>query len=80
MIHLVNSKTVQVVMETLKEREDLYKDQPIQYLTDEDLISVMWMKMVRVKVGRDFDKRKDDLIDLLAYGLCLLDRWCEWCD
>jgi len=62
--------------ERLSTRSHLYNDpEPFELMSDEDYVSMMRVKMFRVQQGADVEKRCDDLEDLIAYAVVLLDRW-----
>ncbi len=66
------------IVDKLKERRSLYKEpNPLVLMTDEDFIHMMRVKLLRVQYGRAQTKRRDDLLDLLAYGAWLLRRWTK---
>jgi len=63
-------------VERLVERVHLYNTpEPFEMMSDEDYVSMMRVKLFRVQQGADVEKRCDDLEDLIAYAVVLLDRW-----
>ena len=68
-------KVLQEVIDRLEERKELYDVEPVNLLTDQELIAVMKMKLYRVQFGKNPEKTMDDLLDLIAYALKLALRW-----
>lgn len=68
---------IELVKKTLQQRRGLYDVEPIDVMEDDELIAVMHMKLLRIKHGQHIAKQFDDLIDLLAYGLRLAERWYD---
>jgi len=63
-------------VERLVDRAHFYTaPEPFEMMSDEDYVSMMRVKLFRVQQGADVEKRCDDLEDLIAYAVVLLDRW-----
>ena len=63
-------------VEKLMEREQLYNvPEPFELMSDDDYVSMMRVKLFRVQQGSDMRAVVDDLEDLIAYAVVLLDRW-----
>ncbi len=62
-------------IEKLEKGETRYKDpEPLDLMNEDDLLSVMRVKLFRVQQGVDTCARCDDLEDLIAYAVVLLER------
>ena len=61
--------------ERLSTRSHFYTTpEPFELMSDEDYVSMLRVKLFRVQQGVDVEKRCDDLEDLIAYAVVLLDR------
>ena len=63
-------------VERVVERNMLYEHpQPLKLMTEQDYMSMLRVKLLKVQQGVDEKKRCNDLEDLIAYAVVLLDRW-----
>lgn len=63
-------------VEKLAEREHLYNvPEPLELMSDDDFVHMLRVKVFRVQQGVDMRTVCDDLEDLIAYAVVLLDRW-----
>ena len=65
------------VVMTLSSRRQLYEVEPVSIMLDSEIMAVIRMKYLRAKFGKDHNKRVDDLLDMIVYGLKLLERWWD---
>ena len=62
-------------VEKLMKREQLYNvPEPLELMSDDDYVSMIRVKLFRVQQGSDMRAVVDDLEDLIAYAVVLLDR------
>lgn len=62
-------------VEKLEKGETKYKDpEPLELMNENDLLSIMRIKLFRVQQGIDSHTKCDNLEDLIAYAVVLLER------
>jgi len=70
-------RVIRLARSRLADAKQTYTVEPLTKLTDEDICSIIKMKVLRVQYGTDDAKREDDMIDAVCYAIWLCSRILE---
>jgi len=65
---------IELAKDRLADAKETYAVEPLSKLTDEEICSIIKMKILRVQYGTDDVERKDDMIDVVCYAIWLCSR------
>jgi len=68
-------KLVMELLELKEKKGELYDIEPVDLLSEDELLSIIHMKFFRIRHGLSLRKCIDDLKDMIIYSLILLERW-----
>lgn len=73
-------KIVPMILETIDKKNDEYSVDPISVLSIDDLITQMYIKIIRSRYAKSPEKRLDEIIDIIVYGILTGEKQVELVD